>query len=185
MKSKNTSKIVSMLLAVMMLCSMAVPLLALDLDNPTGNPQIGHTAGTTLSDNGTPDDITDDTIAGTYTVSIPEYILAGEPDSTPAEYDVTASDVLIPYGTSLTVSATYDSVLLLTDNTATELPYELRANPQSAGSMAAVTSGSTILTVAAGDPDAVTTSKVAARLTQAADYAGAYTNLVEFDVSVA
>jgi hypothetical protein len=92
--------------------------------------------------------------------------------------------VLIPYGTSLTVSATYDSVLLLTDNTATELPYELRANPQSASSMAAVTSGSTILTVAAGDPDAVTTSKVAARLTQAADYAGAYTNLVEFDVSV-
>ena len=183
MKSKNTSKIVSMLLAVMMLCSMAVPVFALDLDNPTGNTQIGHTAGTTLSDNGTPDDITDDTIAGTYTVSIPEYILAGEPDSTPAEYDVTASDVLIPYGTSLTVSATYDSVLLLTDNTATELPYELRANPQSAGSMAAVTSGSTILTVAAGDPDAVTTSKVAARLTQAADYAGAYTNLVGFDVS--
>ena len=84
MKSKNTSKIVSMLLAVMMLCSMAVPVFALDLDNPTGNTQIGHTAGATLSDNGTPDDITDDTIAGTYTVSIPEYILAGEPDSTPA-----------------------------------------------------------------------------------------------------
>lgn len=185
MKSKNTSKIVSMLLAAALLCSLVVPAFALDSDNPSGNTQVGHTAGTTLSDNGTPDDITDDTIAGTYTVSIPEYILAGEPGSTPTEYDVTASDVLIPYGTNLTVSATYDSVLLLTDNTAIELPYELRANPQSAGSMAAVTSGSTILTAVAGNPDAVTTSKVAARVTQAADYAGAYTNLVEFDVSVA
>ena len=183
MKSKTSSKIASMLLTAALLCSMAVPVFALDLDNPTGNTQIGYTAGTTISDNGTPDDISDDTVAGTYTVTIPEYIVAGEPGSSPTEYDVVASDVLIPYGTSLTVSATYDSVLLLTDNTAAEIPYELRAN--SAGSMATVTSGSTILTVAAGNPDAVTTRKVAARVTQAADYAGTYTNLVEFDVSVA
>lgn len=182
---KIVSKLIALALSAALLCSAALSVSALDVNQTSGDTTVGYKAGTTISDNGTPDDPTDDVVTGTYTVSIPDTILAGTPDSTPAEYDVTASDVLIPYGTSLKVSATYDDTLALTDNAATLLPYELQANPQSAGSMAAVTSGSTILTAAAGDPTTVTTSKVSAILTQPAVFAGVYTNHVTFDVTVA
>ena len=55
---------------------------------------------------------------------------------------------------------------------------------QGEAALASVNTGATILTVAAGNPDAVTTSSIAAVLTEAPVYSGTYTNTATFNVTV-
>lgn len=180
---KMLKKFISFLAAMAVVTCCAVPALALDANTPQGDAKVVFKAGQTVDDNGTPDP-SDDVVAGTYTVSIPDVINAAAVDEEPTVYNVTAKDVLIAYNTNLTVDVTYQSDLKLTDNTAATVGYELQANPQSAGSLAAVSSGDTLLTVPAGTPEQTTTTQVAAVLTDSPAYSGVYTNAVTFSISV-
>lgn len=177
---KKTKTILSLLLCAALMLTMCIPAFAatLDQNTPSGDTKVVYKAGQTTDDNGT-DDPSDDTVSSTYTVTIPEYIEAAAQGETPTTYDVTAQDVLIPYATSLNVSVDFDNTLKLADNAATVIAYDLQANG------ASVASGATVLTVAAGNPDAATTSTVAAVLTQAPSYSGVYTNTATFSVAVA
>lgn len=175
-------KILTIFMAVMLVACISVPTFAatLNQDNPTGTATVVYQAGKVTDDNDTPDDPTDDTVDGTYTVTIPDYISVAAMGATPTEYDVTAKDVLIPYGTSLTVDVEFDELVL----GSVTLGYDMKANPQSAGTLDKITSGATILTVAAGNPTAVTTSKIGAVLNEAPLYSGTYTDTATFTVSV-
>lgn len=181
---KNMKKLLSFLTAVAVLACCAVPTFAIDQNTPSGSTKVVFKAGETVDDKGTPDP-SDDVVSGTYTVSIPDFIEAADTEEEAAVYDVVAKDVLIAFNTNLTVDVTYQNDLKLTDNATATVGYELQANPQSASSLAAVSSGDTILTVPAGNPEQATTTQVAAVLTQAPAYSGVYTNTVTFTVSVA
>ncbi len=176
----KTKSILSVVLCAALLLTMTVPSFAattLTQDTPSGSAKVVYKAGQTTDDNET-DDPSDDTVSGTYTVSVPEYIEAAAQGEIPTEYDVTASDVLIPYATSLKVSVDFDNTLKLADNTETVIAYDLLANGTS------ISTGATVLTVAAGDPYTSSTSTVAAELTQKPSYSGVYSNTATFNVAV-
>lgn len=181
---KNMKKLLSFLTAVAVVTCCAVPTFAIDQSSPSGSAKVVFKAGETVDDKGTPDP-SDDEIAGTYTVSIPDFIEAAGAEEEPVIYDVVAKDVLIAYNTNLTVTVSYENTLKQTDNAAATVGYELQANPQSSSSLTAVSSGDTILTVPAGTPEQATTTQIAAILTAAPVYSGVYTNTVTFTVSVA
>lgn len=176
---KKFKSALSIILCAVLLSTIAIPSFAatLNQNTPSGDTKIVYKAGQTTNDNGT-DDPADDTVAGTYTVSIPEYIEAAAQGETPTAYNVTAQDVLIPYATSLKVSVDLDNTLKLADNTETVIAYDFQANGTS------VSTGATILTVAAGNPDTPSTSTVSAVLTQAPSYSGVYSNTATFNVAV-
>lgn len=179
------NKIISVLLAVVMATAIAVPTFAaektLDQNQTSNTATAFYQAGKIVDDKGT-EDPSDDVVQGTWSVTIPTYIDVAEKDGAPTEYSVTAKDVLIPYETNLTVTVDYD-ILELSGNT---LAYKMQADPQSEnGSLADVATGSTILTAAAGEPTAVTTSQIGAVLTAEPLFSGNWTDTVTFTVSVA
>lgn len=183
---KKTSKILSLCLAaafIVSLNSVSAFAATLDQDTSSGSATVAYTAGQVVDDNGT-EDPSDDTISGTYTVSIPDYIKVAAAGDEPTVYDVTAKDVLIPYNSLLKVSIDFDNTLHLSENASTTLTYDMRANPQSAGQLSSVESGAVILTVAAGNPDAVTISTLAANLTQEPSYSGVYNNTANFSITI-
>lgn len=182
---KKCKKIISFVLALAILAAMSTTAFAAELNQNTtqGDAKVVYKAGQTVDDNGT-EDPTDDVMGGTYTVTIPEYIVAAKQGDTPTAYNVTAENVLIPYNTSLKVNVTTTNKLKLTDNTATAIGYDFKANPQGESTLATVASGSTILTKAAGDPDTAVTSQVAAVLTESPDFSGTYIDTVSFTIVV-
>lgn len=175
-------KILSIFMALVLVACISVPTFAatLDQNTPSGEATVVYKAGQTVDDNGTPDDPTDDIVIGTYTVTIPDYISVAAVGATPTEYEVVAKDVLIPYDTSLTVDVAFDKLVL----GSVTLGYDMKANPQSEGTLDSISSGDTILTIAAGTPDAVTTSTIGAVLTEAPLYSGVYTDTATFTVTV-
>lgn len=184
-KMKKFGKVISALLAVCMVfgaTSITAFAAELNQDNTSGSATVYYQAGQVVDNKGT-EDPSDDVVGGTYVVTIPAYIEAAEVNGTPAEYDVTAKDVLIPYGTSLKVAVDFEDSLKLADNNSVTIGYDMQAK-QGETSLASVNTGATILTVAAGNPDAVTTSQIAAVLTAAPVYAGTYTNTATFNVTV-
>ncbi len=184
-KKKTISKILSALLAVCMVfgaTSVTAFAATLDQDNTSGSATVYYQAGQVIDNKGT-EDPSDDVVGGTYLVTIPAYIEAAEVNGTPAQYDVTAKDVLIPYGTSLKVAVDFENNLKLEDDHSVTVGYDMQAK-QGAGSLASVNTGATILTAAAGNPDAVTTASIAAVLTDAPVYSGTYTNTAAFNVTV-
>lgn len=184
-KKKTIGKLISALLAVCMVfgtTSVTAFAAELNQDNTSGSATVYYQAGQVTDDKDT-EDPTDDVVGGTYTVSIPAYIEAAEVDGTPAEYDVTAKNVLIPYGTSLKVAVDFENNLKLADDNSVTIGYDMQAK-QGEAALASVNTGATILTVAAGNPDAVTTSSIAAVLTEAPVYSGTYTNTATFNVTV-
>ncbi len=184
-KRKTIGKIISAVLAVCMVfgaTSVTAFAATLDQDNTSGSATVYYQAGQVIDNKGT-EDPTDDVVGGTYLVTIPAYIEAAEADGTPAEYDVTAKNVLIPYGTSLKVAVEFENNLKLEDDNAVTVGYDMQAK-QGSGSLTSVNTGAAILTVAAGNPDAVTTSSIAAVLTEAPVYSGTYTNTASFNVTV-
>lgn len=189
MKNKLIKKVLACVLAVMLVLSIgtvsAFAATTLDQDNPSGTATVYYQAGQVTDDGGTADDPTDDTISGTWTVSIPDYIEAAASGETPTEYDVTAKDVLIPYGTSLKVAVAFTDELKLADNTSVTLDYDLQAKQSGASALSSVSTGDTIMTVAAGNPDAQTTTTVGAVLESSPLYSGYYSNIVTFSVTVA
>ncbi|MDE5995080.1 MAG: hypothetical protein K2G60_06170 [Oscillospiraceae bacterium] len=178
-------KIISIILAIVMMMAIAIPTFAaektLDQDHTSNTATAYYQAGKVVDDNNT-EDPTDDTVQGTWSVTIPTYINVAKKDSVPTEYSVVAKDVLIPYDTNLTVAVDYDA-LELSGNT---LAYKMQADPQSSnGTLADITTGATILTAAAGNPTAVTTSQIGAVLTAKPVYSGIWTDTVTFTVTVA
>lgn len=184
-KRRKFGKAISALLAVCMVfgaTSITAFAAELNQDNTSGSATVYYQAGQIVDNKGT-EDPSDDVVGGTYLVTIPAYIEAAEADGTPAEYDVTAKDVLIPYGTSLKVAVDFENSLKLADDNTVTIGYDLQAK-QGEAALASVNTGATILTAAAGNPDAVTASSIAAVLTEAPVYAGTYTNTATFHVTV-
>lgn len=178
---RNFKKIMAVALAIALFASLSTTAFAADKtlteDHTSDTALVYYQAGK-VDDKGT-DDPTDDVVSGTYTVTIPEYIKAAKVGETPETSDVTAKDVLIPYGTNLTVDVTFEDSLVLSDNASTKIAYDMQANGTK------IASGDTILTVAAGDPNGTSTIPVGAVLTQAPVFAGTYTDTATFSVSVA
>lgn len=178
---RNFKKIMAVALAIALFASLSTTAFAADKtlteDHISDTALVFYQAGK-VDDKGT-DDPTDDVVSGTYTVTIPEYIKAAKVGETPVASNVTAKDVLIPYGTNLTVDVTFEDALVLSDNASTKIAYDMQANGTK------IVSGDTILTVAAGDPNGTSTVPVGAVLTQAPVFAGAYTDTATFSVSVA
>lgn len=178
---RNFKKIMAVALAIALFASLSTTAFAADKtlteDHISDTALVFYQAGK-VDDKGT-DDPTDDVVSGTYTVTIPEYIKAAKVGDTPETSNVTAKDVLIPYGTNLTVDVTFEDALVLSDNASTKIAYDMQANGTK------IVSGDTILTVAAGDPNGTSTVPVGAVLTQAPVFAGAYTDTATFSVSVA
>ena len=178
---RNFKKIMAVALAIALFASLSTTAFAADKtlteDHISDTALVFYQAGK-VDDKGT-DDPTDDVVSGTYTVTIPEFIKAAKVGETPETSNVTAKDVLIPYGTNLTVDVTFEDALVLSDNASTKIAYDMQANGTK------IVSGDTILTVAAGDPNGTSTVPVGAVLTQAPVFAGAYTDTATFSVSVA
>lgn len=93
----------------------------------TGNTTVYHRVGN-ITDIHDPNDPTDDEIAGTYTVSIPAYIEAAAQEQVPAEQEVSAFDVLLPYGTKLLVSVDFENHLSLLNHESVTVEYQMLAN---------------------------------------------------------
>lgn len=179
---RNFKKIMTVALAIALFASLSTTAFAADKtlteDHISDTALVFYQAGKVVDDKGN-DDPTDDVVSGSYTVTIPEFIKAAKVGETPETSNVTAKDVLIPYGTNLTVDVTFEDALVLSDNASTKITYNMQANGTK------IVSGDTILTVAAGDPNGTSTVPVGAVLTQAPVFAGAYTDTATFSVSVA
>lgn len=169
-------KILTVFILVLALCITAIPAFAAEAD--TGDTIVYHRVGNVVNVNN-PNDPTDDEISGTYTVSVPAYIEASPKDQTPTdEQEVRASDVLIPYGTHLLVKMEFDGNLRLKSNNDVTVGYMMKVNGQSA------TSGSSVLSVPAGNPDEVTGALLDSVLSETPVYSGIYMNTVTFLFSV-
>lgn len=171
-------KIFTTLLLIMALCLSSIPSFAADLTHasPIGDTTVYHRVGN-IADVNNPDDPTDDDISGTYTVSVPAYIEAAAQGQSPTEQAVSAFNVLLPYGSELLVSVDFDNYLSLLNHESVTVGYQM----QSKGSL--ITSGDTILSVSAGNPDVVTGASIGSVLSSKPVYAGMYTNTATFTIS--
>ena len=81
-----------MLFRSALLCALTIPSFAATLDQnaPSGTAKVVYRAGQVTDNKGT-EDPTDDTISGTYTVSVPAFIEAAAQGETPTAYEVSAT----------------------------------------------------------------------------------------------
>lgn len=112
-------------------------------------------------------------VDGNYTVKIPEYIEA----NTDGEI-LEISDVVIPFGQELTVSANYDGELRLENESSIRLPYRLFINENE------YTSGTVFLKQSAGNPNGKVFAQLSAKVTEKPLYAGIYNSTVTFDIQL-
>lgn len=152
-------KIISILLALMLILSVSVPTFAATLDQnaTSGSAEVSYTADST------------------YTVTIPDYIIPSEQSENATQYSVTAKDVLIGENEVLKTTVEYDGVM--TDAKGAELAYDLYIDGQK------VNSGDVILKQAAGNPEGSPQVNFTA-IAESAKYAGVYTDTVVFNFSV-
>ncbi len=172
-------RIITVFTLIIALCLTSVTAFAAEIDetNPSGNTTVFYKIGEVANPND-PDDPTDDEIAGTYKVTIPDYIEAVGMGKTPVMQDITVKEVMIPYNSELSVGITYDGALKLKDNSDVTIGYKVVADGTD------VTTGDTLLTIPAGTPDAVTTKAIGGILTEKPVYSGMYVNTATFVVSV-
>lgn len=172
-------KFITVFAIITALCLTSVTAFAAEIDEttPSGNTTVFYKIGEVANPND-PDDPTDDEIAGTYKVTIPDYIEAAEMGKTPVMQDITVKEVMIPYNSELSVGITYDGTLKLKKNSDVTIGYKVVADG------ADVTTGDTLLTIPAGTPDAVTTAAIGGILTEKPVYSGMYVNTATFVVSV-
>lgn len=150
----------------------------LNADNQSEDTTVFYKAGNTINEND-PDDPTDDEISGNYTVQIPAYIEAAAKQQSPVTQDVTAKNVLIPYGSTLNITVEYEKTLKLKSNPDITVGYTLQADNEN------VDSGSVIVSVPAGTPEASAKAAIGGILLEEPSYAGVYANVATFAVSVA
>lgn len=112
-------------------------------------------------------------VDGSYTVNIPEYL---EADTDGDIFEL--SEVVIPFGQELSVSANYDGELQLENEPSITLPYNLLVNNSE------YTSGTVFLKRKAGDPDSKSSVQLSAKVTEKPVYAGMYRSSVTFDIKI-
>lgn len=156
-------KIISLALAVMMIATMSTTAFAATIENGTGTVEVIYG------------------VSEKYTVTIPADItLTANHES---DIEISASDVVIPYGNELTVSISStnytDSKWYLVDSASAsnKLEYSIKNGEND------VTSGSTILTVAAGTTEKQEVT-LKAKLVDKATYSGTYKDTLTFSVNV-
>lgn len=173
-------KIIVVMTLIMAFCLSSVTAFAEELneENPSGDTTVFYKIGSTDNENN-PDDPTDDEISGTYAVQIPAYIEAASKQQVPVTQDVIAKNVMIPYGTTLNVSVEYEKMLKLKDNTDITVGYTLQADNEN------IEPGSVVVSVPAGTPESITKSAIGGVLTEDPAYAGVYSNIATFAISVA
>ena len=172
-------KIITVCTLIMALCLTSVTAFAAEIDEttPSNETAVYYKIGNVTNPND-PDDPTDDEVAGTYKVTIPDYIEAVEMDQIPVTQKVTAEEVMIPYNSELSVGIAYDGELKLKDNSDITVGYKIISDDSD------VSTGDTILTIPAGTPDAVTTTESGGILTEMPVYSGMYVNTATFTLSV-
>lgn len=155
-------KIIRLALAVMMIATMSITAFAATIENGTGTVEVTYG----VSEN--------------YTVTIPANTTL---TADGVNMDISASDVVIPYGNQLTVSISSfnyaDNKWYLVDdaNASNKLEYSIKNGEN------AVASDDTILTVAAGTTEVQTTT-LTAKLVGTATYSGTYKDTLTFSVNV-
>lgn len=112
-------------------------------------------------------------VDGSYTAKIPEYLEA----NTNGEI-LELSEVVIPFGQELSVSANYDGELQLENEPSITLPYKLFVNNSE------YTSGTVFLKHKAGDPNGTSSVQLSAKVTEKPLYAGMYRSSVTFDIQI-
>lgn len=112
-------------------------------------------------------------VDGRYTVKIPEYL---EADTNGEILEL--SEVVIPFGQELSVSANYDGELQLENEPSIILPYNLLVNNSE------YTSGTVFIKKEAGDPNGKFSVQLSAKVTEKPLYAGMYRSLVTFDIQI-
>lgn len=156
-------KIISLALAVMMIATMSTTAFAATIENGTGTVEVTYG----VSEN--------------YTVTIPANTTL---TADGVNMDISASNVVIPYGNQLTVSISSsnyaDSKWYLVDDTnaSNKLEYSIKNGEN------VVASDDTVLTIAAGTTEEQKAT-LTATLVGTATYSGTYKDTLTFSVSVA
>lgn len=165
----KVKKILALVLSAIMLlsCGIMANAATLNEDNPTGNTTVEYTFGGA---------------SGTFTVTIPDYIIPVDIDETRNAYTVSAEDVYIPVGTYLSVYCSFDGRVVLEDNSSTVLPYKMYKADETTDGIE-VLSGDHILVVYAGNVDG-DSNIITAELTEAPKYAGKYFDTAVFSIVV-
>lgn len=153
-------KFISIFLAVVMMVAISVTAFATEL-----NQKI-ESATTTV----------EYTTNATYTITIPAYIVPSETNEEATTYSVTATDVVIEDGKELKTTISYDGIM--TDNRGAELEYKLYSENKE------INDGDVILTQTAGHPNDTMQIDFIAKTTEAAKYAGVFTDVVTFNFAV-
>lgn len=112
-------------------------------------------------------------VDGSYTVNIPEYIEADTDSET-----IEISDVVIPFGYEITMSADYDGELRLRNELGITLPYRLFVNENE------YINGTVFLRQNAGKSNVKSSAQLSAKVTEKPIYAGMYQSTVTFDIQV-
>ncbi len=174
-------KFISIFLCVVSIFAMAVPSFAATLNetNTSGSMIADYKAGYTSDDKGT-EDPTDDDVVGSYTVTIPEYIVVTEAGQDIQNQVVKINDAMLLYDTIMYISVTYTSLKCGRQSIA----YKMQRAEDGSNYYIDVASGSNIIEVRAGNPTTERRMKLSAVLTESAVFAGNYTDTVVFNITV-
>ncbi len=156
---KKQKRILSLLLAAVIMLTMCVPAFAANIAD-TGASLVEHAVDVA------------------WAATIPAYVVPEEQGQQIADYSVTLENTVIPDGQQLTTVVEYSGTL--TEQNGVELPYKLYDESGNE-----IQSGSQIMTQTAGTPDDTVTVAFGAALTAKAKYAGVYTDTATFTFDVA
>ena len=174
-------KILSLILAVICIFSVTVPAFAANIDqtHTSGTMIADYKAGYTSDDKGT-EDPTDDEVEGSYDISIPEYIVVTPQNQARALQTVEITNAMLKYDTILFISLTYSSLACGRQT----LGYKFQRADDGSTYFLDVLSGSNIIEVRAGAPNAVRHMNLSAVLTDTPLFAGNYKDTVTFNATV-
>ncbi|MCR4594411.1 MAG: hypothetical protein K5761_05095 [Clostridiales bacterium] len=174
-------KILSLILAVICIFSISIPVFAATVDerHTSGNMIADYKAGYTTDDKGT-EDPTDDDVESSYDISIPEYIVVTAQNEDRTVQTVEITNAMLEYDTILYLSLSYSSLKCGRQT----LGYKFQRADDGSQNFVDVQSGSNIIEVRAGSPNAVSHMNLSAVLTQSPIFAGNYTDTVTFNATV-
>ena len=174
-------KFISVILCFVTIFAMAVPTFAATLNenNTSGNMIADYKAGYTADDKGT-EDPTDDDVVGSYTVTIPSYIVVTAQGKDLAPQTVKINDAMLLYDTIMYISITYGSLKCGRQS----LGYKFQRADDGSSYFINVDSGSNIIEVRAGTPSVEKHMNLCAVLTESPVFAGNYKDTVVFNVTV-
>ena len=144
--------------------------------SPSGHTTAWYNAGSPTGPQG--DDPTTTPMEGTYVVTIPEFIETVKMATTTKPETVSATQVLLLPKTKLDIKCDYSGDLTLKQESKTKLKYKMQNNTKD------FTTGSVVLTCAAGTPSKTFNTSIGAILTAAPLFAGNYSDTITFTCTV-